>query len=169
MTLLEMSVRYQDSAAAIRQRISELRLAVRLAEDPDTAHALQRRITELTPCCRRPGSWRSSPPITMTGAITNMRDTRFDSRSSEWIGDMAVWRRENADDNSEQLSRLRRNLHRARERELTARQREMVALYYDRGLKMSQIARRLGVTQSTVSRTLKRARDRLRRYLRYSL
>ncbi len=98
-----------------------------------------------------------------------MRDTRFDSRSSEWIGDMAVWRRENADDNSEQLSRLRRNLHRARERELTARQREMVALYYDRGLKMSQIARRLGVTQSTVSRTLKRARDRLRRYLRYSL
>ena len=82
---------------------------------------------------------------------------------------MAVWRRENADDNSEQLSRLRRNLHRARERELTARQREMVALYYDRGLKMSQIARRLGVTQSTVSRTLKRARDRLRRYLRYSL
>ena len=49
MTLLEMSVRYQDSAAAIRQRISELRLAVRLAEDPDTAHALQRRITELTP------------------------------------------------------------------------------------------------------------------------
>mgnify|MGYP001779580161 CR=1 FL=1 len=49
MTLLEMSVRYQDSAAAIRQRISELRLAVRLAEDPDTVHALQRRITELTP------------------------------------------------------------------------------------------------------------------------
>ena len=49
MTLLEMSVRYQDSAAAIRQRISELRLAVRLAEDPDTPHALQRRITELTP------------------------------------------------------------------------------------------------------------------------
>ena len=98
-----------------------------------------------------------------------MRDTRFDSRSSEWIGDMAGWRRGNAGDNSEQLSRLRRNLHRARERELTARQREMVALYYDRGLKMSQIARRLGVTQSTVSRTLKRARDRLRRYLRYSL
>ena len=38
----------QDSAAAIRQRISELRLAVRLAENPDTVHALQRRITELT-------------------------------------------------------------------------------------------------------------------------
>ena len=34
---------------------------------------------------------------------------------------------------------------RAREQELTPRQREMVFLYYDRGLKMSQIAQKLGV------------------------
>ena len=82
-----------------------------------------------------------------------MRDTRFDSRSSEWIGDMTVWRRDHAEDNSEQLERLRRNLRRARERELTARQREMLALYYDRGLKMSRSPRKLGVNRSTVSRT----------------
>ena len=55
------------------------------------------------------------------------------------------------------------------ERELTARQREMLALYYDRGLKMVQIAKKLGVNRSTVSRTIKRAQDKLRRYLRYSL
>ena len=36
-----------------------------------------------------------------------MRDTRFDARSSEWIGDMTVWLRDHAEDNSEQLERLR--------------------------------------------------------------
>ena len=98
-----------------------------------------------------------------------MRDTRFDSRSSEWIGDMTVWARQNDPDNAEQMDRLRRNLRQARERELTPRQRQMLALYYDRGLTMSQIAGRLGVNRSTVSRTLRRARDRLYRYLRYGL
>ena len=98
-----------------------------------------------------------------------MRDTRFDSRSSEWIGDMTVWLRETAEDNHDQLERLRRNLRRAREQELTPRQREILALYYDRGLKMPQIARKLGVNRSTVSRTVKRARERLYRCLRYAL
>ena len=90
-----------------------------------------------------------------------MRDTRFDARSSEWIGDMTVWLRDHAEDNSEQLERLRRGL--------TPRQREMVFLYYDRGLKMSQIAQKLGVNRSTVSRTVKRAKQRLYRCLRYAL
>ena len=98
-----------------------------------------------------------------------MRDTRFDSRSSEWIGDLTVWKRQNDPDNAEQMDRLRRNLRQARERELTPRQRQMVALYYDRGLTMAQNAGRLGVNRSTVSRTLRRARDRLYRYLRYGL
>ena len=98
-----------------------------------------------------------------------MRDTRFDSRSSEWIGDMTVWMREHAEDNSDQLERLRRNLRRAREQELTPRQREILALYYDRGLKMPQIARKLGINRSTVSRTVTRAKERLYRCLRYAL
>lgn len=98
-----------------------------------------------------------------------MRDTRFENRSSEWVGDMTVWLRDNAGDNGEQVVRLRRNLRLARERELTRRQREMVALYYDQGMTMPQIAERLGVNRSTVSRTLRRARDRLYRFLRYTL
>ena len=98
-----------------------------------------------------------------------MSDTQFKNRSSEWIGDMTVWLRANAGDNSEQMTRLRRNLRRDREQELTQRQREMVALYYDRGMTMPQIAERLGVSRSTVSRTLRRARDRLYRFLRYTL
>lgn len=98
-----------------------------------------------------------------------MRDTRFENRSSEWVGDMTVWLRANAGDNGEQVARLRRNLRLARERELTRRQREMVVLYYDQGMTMPQIAERLGVNRSTVSRTLRRARDRLYRFLRYTL
>ena len=98
-----------------------------------------------------------------------MRDTRFDARSSQWIGDMTVWQRDHAEHNSPQQERLRRGLRRAREQELTPRQREMVFLYYDRGLKMSQIAQKLGVNRSTVSRTVKRAKQRLYRCLRYAL
>ncbi|WP_298022638.1 sigma-70 family RNA polymerase sigma factor [uncultured Dysosmobacter sp.] len=98
-----------------------------------------------------------------------MRDTRFDSRSSEWLGDMTVWLRENAADNSEQLDRLRRNLRLARERELTARQRQMLTLYYDHGMSIPQIALKLGLNRSTVSRTIRRAKERLYHCLQYTL
>ena len=98
-----------------------------------------------------------------------MDDSRFHSRSSEWIGDMTVWLRENAEDNAEQMDRLRRNLRLAREQELTPRQRQMLDLYYDQGLNIPAIARELGVDRSTVSRTLQRAKRRLYRCLRYGL
>jgi RNA polymerase sigma factor, sigma-70 family len=77
--------------------------------------------------------------------------------------------RENAEDNSEQLSRLRRNLRRAREQELTPRQNEFLRLYFDEGKNMSEIAAETGVNRSTVSRTLRRARQRLYHFLRYGL
>ena len=92
-----------------------------------------------------------------------MNTTRFDTRASEWIGDLAVWTRQNASDNGEQLDRLRRGLRRAREQELTPRQRQMLELYFDRGMNIPQIAGELGVNPSTVSRTLRRAKDRLYR------
>ena len=97
-----------------------------------------------------------------------MRDTPFKNRSSEWIGDMVVYRRETAEDNALQMERLRRNLRQARERELTHRQRQLLELHYDRQLSVTEIARELGVHPSTVSRTLKRARQRLQRCLRYT-
>jgi len=82
---------------------------------------------------------------------------------------MAVWNRQNAEDNSERLARLRRSLRQAREQELTPRQRQMLELYYDQGMNIPQIAGELGLNRSTVSRTLRRARERLYRCLRYAL
>lgn len=98
-----------------------------------------------------------------------MGDSRFNGRSSEWIGDMTVWLRENAEDNADQMERLRRNLRLAREQELTPRQKQMLDLYYDQGLNIPAIARELGVDRSTVSRTIQRAKRRLYRCLRYGL
>lgn len=53
------------------------------------------------------------------------------------------------------------------ERELTPRQYELMVLYYVEQRGMYDIARDTGVTVSTVSRTLSRARRRLRKALRY--
>ena len=84
------------------------------------------------------------------------------------LGDLAAWERENGEDNSEMLARLRRNLKRVRREELTKRQSEMLHLYYDLGLSIPQIAEEKGLNKSTVSRTLARGRERLKRYLQYS-
>ena len=98
-----------------------------------------------------------------------MANRTFDPRSSEWLGDMTVWLRDNANTNSELLTRLRQNLRRARQQELTPRQQQVLTLYYDQGMNMTQIAQTLGVNCSTVSRTIRRAKQRLYRCLRYCL
>ena len=49
MTLAEMSGLYVESAAALRQRIAELRQSAREQEDEAERYALRRRIAELTP------------------------------------------------------------------------------------------------------------------------
>lgn len=98
-----------------------------------------------------------------------MSNIPYKSRCSEIPGDFSTWLREQGGDNSEQLGRLRRNLRRAREQELTPRQQQMLRMYFDDGQSMVEIAEMLGVNRSTVSRTLMRARRRLYRCLRYGL
>lgn len=98
-----------------------------------------------------------------------MNRLSLDARGGQWLADLTVWRRESAPDNDEQLARLSRNLRQARRQVLTPRQQEMMELYYDQGLTMGQIALKLHLNPSTVSRTLCRARERLYQSLRYSL
>ena len=92
----------------------------------------------------------------------------FDSSAGAWLADLSLRQKEGSS-NDEQLARLSRNLRLAREEALTPRQKQMVELYYDHGMTMGQIALKLNVNRSTVSRTLTRARGRLYRSLRFSL
>lgn len=96
-----------------------------------------------------------------------MKNTASKKRVIDFNADLQVWMRENAEDNLEQLSRLKRNLRQARELELTPRQRQVLAMHFDQDLSVTQIARELHVNPSTITRTLQRAKGRLRRCLRY--
>ena len=98
-----------------------------------------------------------------------MNATPFDTRSSEWVGDMTVWLQENTDDNQEQIDRLLRNLRKARVQELTPRQQQMLSMRFEQNMSVTEIAQELGLNRSTVSRTLRRAQERLRRCLQYAL
>ena len=51
--------------------------------------------------------------------------------------------------------------------ELTPLQQEMVSLYYYQGLSMTDIANSRNVNKSSVSRTLKSARERISKSLKY--
>ena len=94
-----------------------------------------------------------------------MRTVSYDNTFG--LVDLAVYTQLMADDNREQMNRLKRNLTHALRQDITAKQREYMMLYYGRGMSMEAIAKELGVNKSTVSRTLKRGRQRLYRCLRY--
>lgn len=62
-----------------------------------------------------------------------------------------------------QLRRVRQVI----QEELSPRQRETLTAYYFHKMTIPQIALEQGVNKSTVSRTLRRAEERIRRYLKY--
>ncbi len=95
-----------------------------------------------------------------------MSDIRY-RRGRTYAADMAAYARLMAEDNSQELSVIRQNLARALREDITARQREVLYLYYQEQMNMGMIAAHLGVERSTISRTIKRAEARLRRCLRY--
>ena len=62
-----------------------------------------------------------------------------------------------------QLKRIQRVIR----EELTELQRQTLTAYYFQEQTIPQIASQRGVNKSTVSRTLRRAEEKLRRFLRY--
>ena len=95
-----------------------------------------------------------------------MPNTRY-RRGKAYAADMAVYSLQMAADNTQEVSRLKRNLIRCLKEDVTARQRQALLRYYAEGLNMREIGERLGVDKSTVSRTIKRGEKRLQRCLRY--
>ena len=62
-----------------------------------------------------------------------------------------------------QLQRVKKVI----QQELSDKQRETLLAYYFRSMTIPQIAREQGVNKSTVSRTLRRGEEKLRKYLKY--
>ena len=60
-----------------------------------------------------------------------------------------------------------KRVQRVIEEELTPLQREALIAYYIQGQSITEIAQDRGVHKSTISRTLHRAEEKLRRFLKY--
>ena len=95
-----------------------------------------------------------------------MPNTRY-RKGKYYAAEMAMYSRQMAADNSQEISRLKRNLIRALQEDVTQRQRQALLLYYAEGQNMRELGEKLGVDQSTISRTIKRGEQRLQRCLRY--
>lgn len=96
-----------------------------------------------------------------------MSFSRCSGRVRKATPEMRLFVEQIAGHNSEAHSKLIRNLRRAMLEELTDRQRQIMMMYHADELNMRQIADVLSIHPSTVSRTLKRAENNLRRCLRY--
>lgn len=72
-----------------------------------------------------------------------------------------------AENNSELIEKVKRTMAKVIRNELTPRQRQIVTMYYYDGKGVSEIAAVLELDVSTVSRTLKRARERIYTFMKY--
>lgn len=75
--------------------------------------------------------------------------------------------KKNENTNSDLYRRAVKALSNVVENGLTTRQKQVIMLYYFKRLNMPEIAKLLGLDKSTVSRTIKRARDKIFSVLRY--
>ena len=95
-----------------------------------------------------------------------MPNTRY-RRGSLNAADMAVYSLQISQDNSQEVSQLKKNLIRAIQQDVTPRQRQLLLLYYGQGMNTREIGALLGLHPSSVSRTIQRGEQRLQRCLRY--
>lgn len=70
-------------------------------------------------------------------------------------------------DNSSSINRMKKVLLNIINNELTPRQKEVIMLYYFKGIDTVTIARESGVSPQSVSAVMARARKRLYRIMRY--
>lgn len=90
-------------------------------------------------------------------------------RGRPYSQDMAAYMHQLSEQNTNtaNMERLKRNLIRCLNEDVTPRQRTMLTLYYVQQLSQKEIAKQLGVDPSTVSRTILRGERQLQRCLRY--
>ena len=75
-----------------------------------------------------------------------MKSIPYDRRRNTLSSDMAAYMRAVAPDNDEAVSRLKRNLRIARREELTARQAQVLRLYFEEEMTMEAVGHALGIS-----------------------
>lgn len=93
--------------------------------------------------------------------------TRVTEKACEFNRDFVAQLMGEESGNGEHLQIARRALHDVLENELTSRQREVLLLYYYEGKKMPEIASQLHLNKSTVCRTIRRGKARIRQSMRF--
>ena len=71
------------------------------------------------------------------------------------------------DSNEGKVAQLKRTLLNIIKNELTARQSEIIMLYYFKGMDIVQIGKMLGISPQSVSKTMSRAKIKIYTILRY--
>ena len=93
------------------------------------------------------------------------------SEVKDFLLDLAAlqqWKDHDGDDNSESIRHVKNCLRVAMEELLTEKQKAYLLCYFFERKKMPEIAAEFGVNKSTVSRTIKKGRMRLKSALRFS-
>ena len=88
---------------------------------------------------------------------------------TESLGGMIEFNKKLSVTNHNEYKKILHILSKAMEGELTGRQKECLILKYYKNLNVTQIALKLGVGKSTVSRHIKKAKLRLYKVLNYYL
>ena len=112
---------------------------------------------------------RTTADILLQKGVEGLNRTSF---SIEIFGDHFPWMDSNSSyysDNSKQLERMKNALRKAMQDELTNCQKRVVEEFYFNSKSITVIAREMCVNKSTVSRHLKRAKEKLRHALKYGL
>ena len=97
--------------------------------------------------------------------MTQPRYRRGQTYSQDMVAYMRRISEENT--NTDSMDRLKQNLIRCLNEDITPRQKTLLTMYYVQQLSQTEIARQLGVDPSTVSRTILRGERKLQRCLRY--
>ena len=85
------------------------------------------------------------------------------------IASLQLWQQGQQEHRRQQVRRLPVPPRRAVEERRPPRQRQLLRMHFTQGKRVTDIAQELGISKSTVSRTLARCTQRLYRTLRYSL
>ena len=93
-----------------------------------------------------------------------IRSTKFDNDSEMF--EIIKYNKE-GESNSVEYRKMLRILRKVVDEQLSERQKQYVMLYYYKRMKITQIAQMFGVNKSTVSRTINRARQNIKRYMQY--